>query len=341
MNYKVNFLLYLLIGLLFTGCYDHALIAPPTPNTFKVTTMSTGLLNPLGVDTDPSGRIWVTEAGMGKNDGQVSMITPDGVVHPVITGFDSEMLSNGELNGLNHLLFADGWLYILGAHSKLYIANVAGYKVGDPTMQAKDLILEDKMQWILDYKFPTGLDTEDTHLYNMVVGPNGDLYFTDAGANAIIRRTKAGVWSVFALIPGVANPPGTVPPVPFSEAVPTGIVFDGQKFLVSTLIGFPFLAGQSIIYQVAQDGTVSEFKKGFTSLVDINLETNLGLLVLQHGEFGPMGFGSDKGKLIQVTSGGTSVLVDGLNQPTDLKQTDAHTYYVTSLGGKSLLKITY
>ncbi|GAB3892401.1 ScyD/ScyE family protein [Spirosoma agri] len=332
MRYKLIALSSILVGSLITGCQDHRLAAP---NSLRVTTMATGLLGPIGVDTDPAGRIWVTEAGTGKNDGQVSLVTPDGVVHPVITGFDSEIIMGGELNGLNHLLFADGWLYILGSHSKLYKVNVTNYKVGDPVLLAKDLVPEDKRQFILDYKFAQ--DTEDTHLYNMTVGFDGDLFFTDAGANAIIRRTKAGVWSVFSIIPGVANPAGTLPP--FSESVPTGIVFDGQRLLVSTLIGYPFLSGQSVVYEVDQAGNASALKKGFTSIVDINLETNLGLLLLQHGVFG-MGFTQKTGQLIQVTANGNSVLVDQLNLPTDLKQTDANTYYVTSLGDRSLLKIT-
>ena len=339
MFHKITFSLCLLAVFLVTSCQDHQVVSP---SAFTTTPFATGLLSPIGVDTDPSGRIWVTEAGTGNNDGRVSLITPDGVVHPVITGFDSEIFQ-GEPNGLNHLLFADGWLYILGSHSKFYQVNVANYKVGDSPISASTLPVEDKKQWILDYKFPAGLDTEDTHLYNMVIGPGGDLFFTDAGANAIIRRTKAGVWSVFSILPPVANPVGTVPPIPFSESVPTGIVYDGQKLLVSTLVGFPFAETSSVIYQIDAAGTASVFKSGFTSIVDINLETNLGLLLLQHGVFAG-GFSHNTGKLIQVAGNGNSVLIDKLDLPTDLKQTSVNTYYMTVLGPQggtgSLLKIT-
>ncbi len=202
-------------------------------------------------------------------------------------------------------------------------------------MQAKDIPVEGMKQFILDPNFEQ--DTQDTHLYNMTLGPNGDLYFTDAGANAIIRHTKAGVWSVFAVIPGLKNP--TPVGRPFIESVPTGIVFDGQKFLVSTLLGFPFPTDSAIIYQMDQAGAVSVYQSGFTTLVDINLSSDRGALVVQHGVFGAMGFAPITGQIRRVTDNGSSV-ADGLNLPTDLIQTDAHTYYVSGLDG-TIKKITY
>ena len=333
MRYKSPLLSCLLAGLLLTSCEDHRI---PAVETIQVSPFSTGLSGPIGLEKDAGGHIWVAEAGSGKNDGQISMLTPDGKAHPVITGFDSEIIMGGELNGLNHILFADGMLYILGSNSRLYKANVASFKPGDTPMQAKNLPVEDMKQFILDYKFAQ--DTEDTHLYNMTLGPNGDLYFTDAGANAIMRRTKAGAWSVFATIPGIKNP--TPVGAPVVESVPTGIVFDGQKFLISTLLGFPFPTGSALIYQMDQAGVVSVYQGGFTSLVDINLTTDPGALVVQHGVFGAQGFAPNTGQIRRVASNGSSVAVDNLNLPTDLVQMDAHTYYVSSLTG-TVMKVTY
>ncbi|GHB67514.1 ScyD/ScyE family protein [Persicitalea jodogahamensis] len=333
MNYKSPLLGSLLAALLLTSCEDHRI---PAVETIQVTPFASGLAGPIGLEKDAAGNIWVAEAGSGQNDGKITMLTPDGKAHPVITGFDSEIIMGGELNGLNHILFADGVLYILGAHSRLYKANVASFKPGDAPLLAKDLPVEDMKQFILDYKFAQ--DTEDTHLYNMTLGPNGDLYLTDAGANAIIRRTKAGVWSVFAVIPGIKNPTPVGPPT--VESVPTGIVFDGQKFLVSTLLGFPFPTGSALIYQMDQAGAVSVYQGGFTSLVDINLTTDPGVLVVQHGVFGAQGFAPNTGQIRRVASNGSSVAVDNLNLPTDLIQADAHTYYVSGLTG-TVMKVKY
>lgn len=333
MKKKSPFLSSVFAILLLTSCEDHRI---QVFETIKVTPFATGLAGPLGLEKDTGGHIWVAEAGSGQNDGRISMLTPDGKAHPVITGFDSEIILQGELNGLNHILFADGILYILGSNSRLYKANVTGFKPGNTPTQAKDLPVEDMKKFILDHKFVQ--DTEDTHLYNMTLGLGGDLYFTDAGANAIIRRTKAGVWSVFAVIPGIKNPTPVGPP--FVESVPTGIVFDGQKFLISTLLGFPFPANAALIYQMDQAGVVSVYQGGFTTLVDINLTSDPGVLVVQHGVFGAMGFAPNTGQIRRVANNGSSVAVDGLNLPTDLVQMDAHTYYVSGLDG-SVKKVTY
>ncbi len=333
MNFKLLVFAGVLMGSMLVSCEDHRI---PEPQKINVSTFVTGLAAPIGLETDAAGRVWVAEAGTGQNDGRVSMITSDGKVHPVITGFDSQVFMGSELDGLNHILFADGVLYILGSHSRLYKANVVNFQPGNTPLLASSLPVEDQSQFILNFNFAQ--DTQETHLYNMTLGPNGDLYFTDAGANAIIRRTKAGVWSVFATIPGFPNPTPIGPP--FVESVPTGIVFDGQKFLISLLTGFPFPSGASTLYQMDQAGVVSPYVPGFTTLVDINLTTDPGALVVQHGVFGPQGFAPNTGQIRRVTSTGSSLAVGGLNLPTDLKQADATTYYVTTLVG-TLLKIRY
>ena len=85
---------------------------------------------------------------------------------------------------------------------------------------------------------------------------------------------------------------------------------------------------------------VSVYQGGFTSLVDINLTTDPGALVVQHGVFGAQGFAPNTGQIRRVAGQGSSVAVDNLNLPTDLVQMDAHTYYVSSLTG-TVMKVTY
>lgn len=53
------------------------------PKKPQVTTFATGLIAPLGLETDTKGQLWITEAGTGlTNDGQLSLITSDGKVFP-------------------------------------------------------------------------------------------------------------------------------------------------------------------------------------------------------------------------------------------------------------------
>lgn len=310
--------------------------------TLKVTTLASGFAGLIGVETDARGRVWVSESGTGNNDGRVTLITADGTKYPVITGFPSTTIAGGEISGTDHILFADGVLYILDK-SKLYKANVAGFNPGDPSILASSLTPEDIGQFVLSYPFVN--NANDSHLYNMTLGPDGALYFADAGANAIIRRSTTGALSVLAEIPGIVNPNPAGPPPgpPVIQSVPTGIVYNGQNFLVSTLLGFPFPAGRAIVYQVTPAGVVSVYQQGFNSLVDVNLNQDAtpGPLVLEYGQFGPMGFAPNTGRLLKATGTGTAVLLSGLNLPTDIKQADAKTYYLTSLGSGTVQKLTY
>ncbi|UFH53929.1 ScyD/ScyE family protein [Spirosoma sp. KNUC1025] len=338
MNYKLNLSISLLTALTIAGCQDHQI--PSAPPQLNVTTLASNLASPISVESDGKGRVFVIEQGTGKNDGRLSEITPDGKVYPIITGFHSEVFQGSELSGPDHILYANGWLYIL-TDKGLYTINVAAIKTGSPAIDASTLTPEFIQQWVINHNFTN--DTGESHLYNMVMGPDGALYITDAAANAIIRRSSTGALSVMAEVPSVANPNPAGPPPgpPFIQAVPTGITFDGTNFRISTLIGFPFPVGTAVIYKMDLSGNLSVYQKGFTSLVDIENDGNGQSLVLRHGVFGAMGFGANTGQLIRANGTTSTVLLDNLNLPTDLKMSDSHTAYLTSLGNGTVSKITF
>jgi hypothetical protein len=323
---------FLLATALIMGCQDH----PPVPTTFSVTTLATGLKAPIGVETDGRGRIFVTEQGTGNNDGRVSEVTPDGKVYPVITGLYSFTRPDNELDATDHLLIANDILYVLNAKG-LYKLNLASYKTGDSPIPASSLTPEFIQQFVLDYKFTQ--DTGESHPYNMALGPDGALYFTDAGANAIIRRSPGGQLSVVTEVPGIPNPTSVGPP--FIESVPTGITFDSRQFAISTLLGFPFPAGKAIIYQMDLSGKLTVFQQSFNSLVDLENDGHGNYLALEHAVFGPMGFTPRTGRLLRARGTSSDVLLSGLNLPTDLQLSDNHTAYITSLGDGALLKVTF
>lgn len=330
-------LLYILVTLstlLFVpGCIKKDLPAP----VVKVSTIATGLNGPIGLEIDKNGVVWVAEGGSGKNDGKVSAITKAGKKYDVIVNFPSVNGPGGEADGPSHLLFADDLLYILGTGGKMYKANVSALNPGGATIDASSLGVENIGAFVLAQKFahPTG----ETHPYNLTVGQNGAIYIADAAANAIIRREKNGVLSVVTEVPGIPN---TTPvgPNPI-ESVPTGLYYDGQDLFVTTLLGFPFPTGKAIIYRVTASGSITVYQQGFTSLIDIAKGGQLGKLVLEHGLFGAMGFVPNTGRLLWANGTTFTVLTDGLNQPAGLKQADEHTWYVTSFGDNTVLKVTY
>lgn len=305
-----------------------------------MTTLVSGLVAPIGVETDDSGRLFVSEQGTGNNDGRVSEITPDGKIHPVVTGLYSVKRPDNELDATDHLLAANGMLYILNAKG-LYVINLTSVKTGGAPIPAASLTPENIQQFVIDHSFTQ--DTGESHPYNMSLGPDGAIYLADAAANAIIRRSATGQLSVVAAVPGITNPNPAGPPPgpPVIESVPTGIVFDGQHFAVSTLLGFPFPAGKALIYRMDLSGNLSVFQQTFNPLVDLENDGTGNYMALEFAAFGATGFVPKTGRLLRAKGTGSEIILDNLNLPTDVKLVDIHTAYLTSLGDGTLSKITF
>jgi hypothetical protein len=328
MQKKLLYSLVVLAGAATLSCEDHRFEAPAS---LKVTPFAENFVTPIGLESDSKGRIWVAEGGTGHHDGRLSVILPDGKSYPVITNFESNIVEN-DVDGLNHLMEYDGKLYILGPEGHIYIADVLNMTTFGPTTLASSLSMIDIGTWIKEHVFTD--DTGMTHTYNLSIGEDGDLFIADAAANAIIRRKKNGDLSVFAEIPGVTS---TTPP---AESVPTAVVYNGTNYYVSTLLGYPFPAGLARIYTLDKMGKILSFKDGYSSLVDLELNTNSGLLALELGIFGAMGPTPGTGRISRITSTESTVILDHLVLPTDLEKADDHTYYMSSLTG-TVSKITF
>jgi hypothetical protein len=205
-------------------------------------------------------------------------------------------------------------------------------------MVASSLGVEDIGAFVLSYPFVK--NTHMTHPYGITKAPDGSFYITDAAANAVLHRSRTGIYSVVAEVPGIANPTPVGPP--FIESVPTGVIVQDGKLLVSTLLGFPFPSGKAIIYQITTSGQISIFQQGFTTLVDIVPGTDKGRLVTEHGSFSPAtGFAKNTGRLVWANGQTATPFVENLNLPVGIVQANDHTWYVTSLGDKSVLKVAY
>ena len=331
---KTSFLLkFALLLLIFAaGCVDHDIIEDP--QSFKSEEFASGLMAPLGITQGSNGYLWVTEQGDGNgNTGRVSVITPDGKVWPAITGFLSVINPENSPSGLTHLSYKDGKLYILhGVLGKLFIADVSNFKPGvtDP-MLAATLPSETINLFVLGSSFKN--HKHESNVYNLTWGPNDNLYITDAAANAIVRRNPNKALSIFAELLPYEGKDGPI------DFVPTGIVYDGNKFLVSSLSGFPFIEGISTIQQIDKSGNISLYKSGFTTIVDIVLTASYQPLVVSFANFAlPDGFKPFTGKILNA-SGGT--IMDGLMMPTDLERIGDKSYVAVSMALGKVYKLSY
>lgn len=300
----------------------------PEPESFSSEPFVTGLKSPVGLAMDDKGNIWVTEAGTGNNndDASIAMITPSGTKTTFVAGLRS-ITNQGSTEGIGHLLYRDGKLYFLhGLDGRLYTADVSSFKTGDTPVNIDDIPSQDVATYIKSLALVNPLNS---NAFDLVFGPDDHLFIVDAGSNAIFKRDKTtGELSLFTHFPEAAT--GV-------DAVPTGIVYDGTKFLVTILTGFPFTPGDAKIYQVDQDGNYSDYKTGFTTLSGIVLSVNNRALVLQHGIFGK-GFEEKSGKVLDEDG---NTILEFASQPTDIVRANDKTYYLSSYRDGTVVKLSY
>ncbi|MCE7065044.1 ScyD/ScyE family protein [Dyadobacter sp. CY326] len=318
----------LLIFLYVLSCTDH--LQPfPEPQSFSTETIVRGLKSPVGLTLDDHNNIWVTEAGTGNNnnDGSVSMITPSGSKTTFVTGLAS-ITKEGSTEGIGHILFHKGKLYFLhGANGILYTADIASFKAGDAPIKLTDIPSQDIGTFARSLALTNPLNA---NTFDLTFGPDDHLYIVDSGSNAIIKRDKSnGTLSLFAHFPDVAA--GV-------ETVPTGIVYDGSKFLLSSLTGFPFAPDAAKIFQVDNLGNVSTYQSKFTTLTGITLSVNNKPIVIQHGVFGQMGFGAKTGRVLD--ENGKTLLGD-ISRPTDIIRAGDTTYLLLSYQDGTISKLSY
>ena len=322
---------------------DHRIPNPVTLAAVQGPPFASGLLSPIGITDDPKGNVWVTEAGSGTiNNGQVSVITPAGQRFPAITGFVSGISPENSPEGLNHLIYKEGKLYILhGLEDKLYIVDVSNFTPGVSNPIPASSIPGIDIGTFVRNARPNAPDAPDSNPYNLTFGPNGDLFITDAGGNAIVRRNKdTGALSIYAVFPDVPNPTFPSAPVgpPTIDPVPTGIVFDGTNFLVTTLVGFPFPAGQAKIFQVPGTGTApvtpTVYRSGFSGLTDIAFSPGGRPIVTEFGFSTP-------GRVANGNDAAQALFTPAIT-PVDIhvSTNNPDTYYVLYYGPGLIMKLT-
>lgn len=330
----------------FAGCKK----GNETPKLY-VTTVASGLASPMGIETDSYGNIWVSESGTDtldskgstyNNDGKVIVITAGGRKYDAIINLSTyQNVHSGELQGTVNISRDGNTMYVLSG-DYLYRADISHFRPGDKPIDASTIPSEDIASVISQIPSPNNPE-QDSHPYNLTKGPDGDLYITDAGANAIVHRKGVNNYSILAEIPAVTNTsfPGLGGPT--AQSVPTSIWYDGSNFLVTTLTGFPFNAGQAIIYKVSMSGNLSIYQNGFTMLVDQAPGSYPNHIVVQYASsFNPAtGYSPNSGSLLWVNGSTTQLITGGINQPASIKQVNDHTWYVTSLGDGTVLKVAY
>ncbi len=296
---------------LFTmSCTDHE---GPAPATVRREIIAKDLNTPLGLTFDPAGRLFVSEAGSGQSNSQISMVE-NNQVRPVITGLLS-VTDGPAFLGITHLLFANDSLYFLhGVNGMLYSVKTSELNPAQPR-SVQQLTSQFLRPFVDGLKAVNPLNS---NAYNLTADAQGTIYIVDAGSNVVIKRTKGtGKLEMVAKLPNVTDK---------QEPVPTGIVHDGTNLLVSTLSGYPFTKGSAVIYQVTPSGQVSIYQKGYTTLMDITLSEGNKPVVIEYTSDGSFNASQPTGRIAN-TLGNT--LTGDLRGPSSIERR-GNSYYVTS-----------
>lgn len=325
-----------------------------------VTPIMTGLDNPRGLALGPDGGIYVAEAGRGGNGTEVS--GPEGPRRFGASGAVSRYLNGTQqrvITGLPSLATQTGpapggraaGLQDIAFNSAGELYGVMGLG-GDPALRAQlgadgthfaqlvRLPIGGAPQNVADIgafeaaSNPDGL-LPDTNPFGLLVIPSG-FAVTDAGGNALLTVTPAGVVSARAVFANRPNPLPFGPPT--FQAVPTrSAVGPDGAFYVGQLTGVPFPPGAANVYRVdALTGAQTVAHAGFTNVMDVAFGPDGDLFVLQlttDGLASPTGPGP--GRLIRIdadTGARTTLLSDPLLFPGGLLVTPDGRVYVSNLG---------
>jgi hypothetical protein len=118
---------------------------------------------------------------------------------------------------------------------------------------------------------------------------------------------------------------------PLGHIVPTSVANLDDRFLVGNLGLFPVAVGSSKLYQVTHQGFVIDYWGGFTTIIDVQKDSQGRLYVMEFSS--AAGFPNvGQGRIIRIANGAAEEVVSGLNVPTGMAL-DCHAdIYVSDLG---------
>ncbi len=312
----------------------------PMEDEYNLTTLVSGLTAPQGIQIDGQGLIWVAEQGTGASDGQISVIDQNGEVYPFLTNIPSAV-EEGSAGSAHHLLIDNQTLWaVVGLTSEVSGGNliqldISNFTPGDtPLVWDQSFTVANVATLVLNHNFTN--QTGQSNAYNLTKGPDGNIYIVDAAANAVVYYdTSSEELNVLAELPTISNTTGVGPPA--VDAVPTGIIYADNQFLVSAFVGFPFTAGASRIFSVTLNGDISTFQSSFTGAVDIT-GNNMKYYVVEYARFS-QGFQRNTGNVILLEGNERTVIAENLNYPNGICLDNAGNLYVASTDGR-IFKLT-
>jgi hypothetical protein len=322
---------------------------PPVPPGGTV--VAAGLEGPRGMTFGPDGLLYFAEAGLGGTKevpqgcqnvpapvgpyhggptARISRIESNGVRTTVVDGLPSAVssLPTGDTNGAADIAFVNGQLYALTAGG--------GCSHGNPNFPNSVLRIN-----IQRHTFEMVANLSQFFRQHPVAHPNvgdfepdgvpytlkefqGDLVVIEPNHGRLLRINLGG---------------GQEPRIeqlsdlsaPLGHIVPTSVAHLDGRFFVGNLGLFPVVVGSSKLYQVTDNGFVIDYWGGFTTIIDVQKDSQGRLYVMEFSS--AAGFPNvGQGRIIRIANGTAEEIVSGLNVPTGMALDGHDDIYVSDLG---------
>ena len=329
--------------------------------------MMNNLMSPRGMAWGPDSALYVAEAGIGGPrtagpcftqfgqifcygaTGAVSRLR-EGVQERVVDDLPSYAANSGRAEGPNGIsMHGNGDAYVtIGLEANpipLRAAAPEWSQFGRLVRLSPSALAQGKgkghsaADWefvedLAQYEIDANPDCGDINSNPFgVLVDRGGVLVTDAGANAIVRRSANGELSTVAAFSYSLTVPGPgCPPAAAHDFVPTGIITGPDRaYYFGHLNGLPIIAGSSSVWRMEPDGTPTVYQSGFTWIVGLAFDPTGNLYVLQYS-LGPLQ--SAPGSLVRVAPDGTrETIAANLPRPGGVITDQEGRVYVTIIPG--------
>lgn len=312
-----------------------------TATTAKPTIVARGLNGPVGVLVETDGTLWISESGTGGDQVMQGGAPDSEPVRSIPWGLTARLIRVGTDGTQTHVLSLpsmitpegpDGAGRIVVLDGTLYVTSGAwtdGMSIDRPSNMAAIVRVmhgnasELVTTWDIERRDnPDGAAIE-TNPFDLTVGPDRALWLTDAAGNTLYRIDPATraleLRAVFSAMTGPI-PRGSREPDMTIQAVPTAVAFDADgDMYVSLMPGVPYLPGSGRVVRVSQDGRVSDYATGLTSLTDLVTGPDGQLYAVSVGLFTEHGPVANTGAIVRIREGPVSdTILSGLSFPSTL-----------------------
>jgi hypothetical protein len=323
--------------------------APPLPPGASL--VKDGLEGPRGLTFGPDGLLYVAEAGLGGTQaaptGCTPVVPPVGPYHGGLTARVSRIESNGHRTTvIDHLPSTQSSLLsgdTLGAADVVFLngqlyALIAGggCSHGNPNFPASVIRINTKhgtaevianlSQFFRNHPVahPNADDFEpDGTAYHMRTF-HDDLLVVEPNHGRLLRIDLPN-WGG----PKIEQLTDTSAVV--GHVVPTSVAKRDGRFYLGNLGTFPIVVGSSKLYQVNHEGFIIDYWTGFTTIVDIRVDSEGRIYVLELSS--AAGFPSPgAGRILRITGTLVEEIVAGLIVPTGMALDRHGDIYVSDLG---------